>query len=174
MTEKPLSQLMKDESDRLDAEDVEEAAVADTEQAIADGDTEAPYKPTMGELEQYLIDEGQWLEGQLAVETAHKNCPMCAMLPEVFQALTGAMEEALEQLDALKESGLEDSFVIELLLRNKAWYECAKGIALQLFEQGHRPRNVINAHPELRGLAFQKRAQQRRPKKKSRRARRRR
>ncbi len=160
MTDKSLKELMEDESERLDAEDLQKAVEAQAAQDV-EAHPEEPYQPTMEELEEYLVAEGQWLEGQMAAETAHKQCPMCSVLTEVFQALAGGMEEALEQLDKLKESGLEERFVIEMLLRDKAWYECAKGIAMQMFEQGHRPRNVINAHPELRGLAFQKRARHR-------------
>jgi hypothetical protein len=127
---------------------------ADTPPTTPEADAED--KATIEEIEQHLMDEGQWLEGQIAAETAYKNCPICAKLPDVFRTLAGALEDTMEHLDNLKEGGAKDSFIAEALRRDQAWYECAKSIALSLVEEGHHPRNVINAHPELRSLAHRK------------------
>jgi len=141
MEEKPLSEYMEEEAARLDAE----------EKPGNDADT-------IDEIEEYLIEQGQWLEGQMAAEAAYKNCPLCAVMPDVFATLAGAVKDSLELSDDLRDKGVKDDIIAALLLRDRAWYECSKNIALGLFEAGHNPRNVINAHPELRSLAHHKKA----------------
>lgn len=142
--DKSLAEYMAEEADRLDAEEQNDESPQEDDAA------------TIDEIEEYLIDQGQWLEGQMAAETAYKNCPLCAVMPDVFATLAGAVKDSLELADDLREKDSKDEIIAALLLRDRAWYECSKNIALSLFDAGHNPRNVINAHPELRSLAHRK------------------
>ena len=156
MEEKSLAEHMAEEADRLDAEEEVTAPIGTGESSGQPEEEPENAAEIIDEIEKYLIDEGQWLEGQIAAEVAYKNCPLCAMMPDAFSTLAGAVKDSLELADDLREQGTKDSIIAALLMRDRAWYECSKAILLRMFEEGHQPRNVINAHPELRSLAHRK------------------
>lgn len=112
---------------------------------------------TIDSIEAFFIDEGQWLEGQIAADTdAHQNCPVCSLMLDVFKTLSGALQDSLENLDELQYKKIDEAVILAILKRDRAWYLASKQIAMRLYEEGHAPRNVINAHPELHSLGAAK------------------
>ena len=129
-------------------------------EVLPPGEPEYESDLTVESIEQFFIDEGQWLEGQVEADTgAYKNCPICSQMSNVFMSFAGALEDALEALDKMRDEGVDEKLILEFLRRDRAWYLTSKSMALMLFEQSHAPRNVINAHPELHSLAAAKRLQ---------------
>jgi hypothetical protein len=115
--------------------------------AVEVGDGE---KITYDQLEEFFIEEGQWLEGQIAEEQqTHQSCPLCSGLPNVFRMLIQAARDALENADSMMEKGYSEQRVIGQLLREKVWYETIKGVINEMFQIGHKPGAIMNAHPEL-------------------------
>ena len=151
---KTLAEEMAEQDEKL------AAAMQEQEDVAPPGEPEYESDLTIDSIEQFLTDEGEWLEGQIAADTgAYKNCPICSQMPEVFRSFAGALQDALEALDKMRDDGVDEKLILEFLRRDRAWYLTSKNIAMMLFEQAHAPRNVINAHPELRSLAAAKRHQ---------------
>ena len=151
---KTLADEMAEQDERL------KAAMEQQDDVAAPGEPEYESDLTIDSIEQFLTDEGEWLEGQIEADTgAYKNCPLCSQMPDVFRSFAGALQDALEALDKMRDDGVDEKLILEFLRRDRAWYLTAKNVAMMLFEQGHAPRNVINSHPELHSLAAAKRLQ---------------
>ena len=115
---------------------------------------------TVDSIEQFFIDEGQWIEAQIKAETgAYKNCPVCSQMANIFMSFAGALEDVLKALDKMRDDKVDEKLILEFLRRDRAWYLTSKNITMTLFEHGHLPRNVINAHRELHSLAAAKKLQ---------------
>ena len=160
-SEKTLADEMAEHDARL-AEAIAEQGVAEPPAADENAET------TIDSIEQFFIDEGQWLDGQISSNAGvHKNCPVCVMTEIALQSLSGALKDALENLDKLQKDlqcdlpFQSDSIILDTLKRDRAWYLLTKEISIALCTQGHAPRNVINAHPEFRSMAATKRIQTR-------------
>ena len=164
--EKTVADEMAAENEKI----AEAIAVQAAEEATPE--VETAEEPTIDNIEQFLTDEGQWLEGQIQADTgAYQNCPICSLMPDIFKTLAGALKDTLENLDNLRDSDVvvDDAVLLAMLQRDRAWYLLSKQIAVKLHEEGHAPRNIINAHPELHSLGTAKKRRATASKKKSKR-----
>ena len=161
---KTLAEEMAEQDDKLqEAMDVQEVHKESSEAEISE-------EPTIENVEQFLTDEGQWLEGQIAADSgAYQNCPICGLMPDIFKTLANALQDTLENLDELRDANVAEPIILGMLLRERAWYITSKQIGMRLHEESHAPRNIINAHPELRSLGTAKKRRSTDSKKKSKR-----
>lgn len=152
--DKTLADEMAEQDERFKAAIEQQEDIKETEKPEYESDLKVEH------IEQYFIDEGQWLEGQgLADNSVYQRCPVCTNMTNIFTSLANLLEESLELLDKMRENKVDEKVVLDHMRHQRDWYITSKNISLTLFEAAHRPRNIINAHPELHSLAAAKRIQ---------------
>jgi hypothetical protein len=105
---------------------------------------------TYDQLEEYFIQEGQWLEGQANCEAeTYNKCPICSGLPNVFKIMAQAIQGSLEKADKMLNDGHSSEEAADFLAQEKTWYELTKTITSELVELSHKPEQIMRAHPEL-------------------------
>jgi hypothetical protein len=106
-------------------------------------------KPTEEELENFFIEEGQWIEEQLKAED-YEGCPVCSQMVECLKNLHKHLQVVMEETDSLRdEDAMPTPFMNWFMRYNKKWYLLYKEDMLSLLQTAHLPHKVMKAHPEL-------------------------
>jgi len=106
-------------------------------------------KPTYEELENFFIEEGQWIEEHIKAEN-YDDCPVCSQIVECLKNLHKHLQVVMEETDSLRDEDVMPTPFMNLFMRyNKKWYLLYKEDMLSLFQASHLPKKVMKAHPEL-------------------------
>jgi len=107
------------------------------------------------DLENFFIEEGQWIEEQLKAED-YENCPACDHMVECLKHLHHELQQAMEAADQIKEKSGETraSGVLNIC---RVWYLLYKEDFLSFLQAAHEPHKIMKAHPELAISKAQKR-----------------
>jgi hypothetical protein len=126
---------------------------------------EKPAELTIESIEEYLIDQGNFLEVQIKSEP-HKLCPVCAATKAFMEELCRMIADTLRGIEESRRLSEGAEFpdpegdrLTELhhLKRELQWYELSKVAMSHLVQAGHATRDVMSAHPELVVSKAQKR-----------------
>ena len=117
--------------------------------------TEKDIDKAYEDLENFFIEEGQWLEGQLKSED-YEGCPVCSHMVECLKHLHEHLQDIFKATDALQEEDRKPE-AISLMSISKLWYLLYKEDFLEFIRVAHLPDKVMKAHPETAISKGQKR-----------------
>lgn len=117
--------------------------------------TEKEIDKSYDDLENFFIEEGQWLEGQIKSED-YEGCPVCIHTVKCLDRLRKHLQDLMEAIDALQDEDRKPE-AISLMNISKLWYLSYKEDMLEFIRVAHLPDKVMKAHPELAISKMQKR-----------------
>jgi len=128
---------------------------------------EKPAELTIESIEEFFIDQGNLIEGQLKAENAYPGCPVCSRGKEALTALGRMLESSLKDLDERRQLSQGATFtsdpetdklvLLNILKRDMEWYDAARTMLGNMFQAGHATRDVMSSHPDLVVSKAQKR-----------------
>lgn len=127
------------------------------EETVESNENETPETPrelTVEAIEEFFIQQGNLIEGQLKAEDVYKNCPVCAAAKNFLAKMGAMLEDSLRRLEL--ERNMEEaahsytgSDSLDRLKRDNEWYDLARSALIGLLQAGHMPNKVMHQHPDL-------------------------